>query len=98
MRVGMDESLAALGRLRRELVAGKRGDEVRGELDRVHELALRRPRMLSAPLDVHLQLARRERLDLDLADPRAVERVGGLGAERLDVEVVGAACPPPRRP
>ena len=37
-----------------------------------------------------LQLACRERLDLELADPRAVERVGGLCPERLDVEVVGA--------
>ena len=44
------------------------------------------------PSIVHLQLAGRERLDLELADTRAVERVGGLGAERLDVEVVGAAA------
>ena len=87
----MDESLAPLGRLRRELVARQGGDEVGRELDGIHELALRRPGMLAAALDRHLQLARRERLDLELADARAVERVGGLGPERLDVEVVGAA-------
>ena len=86
----VDEPLAPLGRLRRERVPGQRGDEVGGELDGVHELALRRPRMLSPPLDVHLQLPGRERLDLELADARPVEGVGGLGAERLDVEVVGA--------
>ena len=70
---------------------GQRGDEVGGELDRIHELALRRPWMLAPPLDVHLQLPGREGLDLDLADSRPVEGVGGLGAERLDVEVVGAS-------
>ena len=36
-------------------------------------------------------LARRERLDLELADPGAVERVGDLGAERLEVEMLRAA-------
>ena len=48
----MDEPLAPLGRLGREGVARQRGDEVGRELDRVHELALRRARMLAAPLDL----------------------------------------------
>ena len=42
------------------------------------------------PSMMHLQLPGGEGLDLDLADSRPVEGVGGLGAERLDVEVVGA--------
>ena len=40
-QVGVDEALAILGRLRREGVPRQRGDEIRGELDRVDELPLR---------------------------------------------------------
>ena len=85
----MDEALAFLGRLGRERVPRQRGDEVGRELDRVHELALRGPGMLADALDRDLKLTGGERLDLELAEARPVERVGELGAEGLDVEVVG---------
>ena len=41
-------------------------------------------------LDGESQLVRGERLVLDLPDPRAVERVREVGAEGIEVEVVGA--------
>ncbi len=68
---------------------GSDATKSRGELDRVHELSPCRPRMLAPARDMHLQLRGRERLDLELTDARSIEGVGGLGAERLDVEVVG---------
>ena len=36
-------------------------------------------------------LVRRERLDLELTDPGAVERVRRFGSELLEIEVVGSA-------
>ena len=87
----MDEALALLGRLRRERVAWERGDEVGGELDRVDELPLRGAGVRRAAADRDVDLRRVERLGLDLAGRGAVERVGELGAEALEVEVVGAA-------
>ena len=47
--------------------------------------------MGSATADRDAHLAGREGLDLELAEARAVERVGRFGAERLEVEVVGSA-------
>ena len=41
--------------------------------------------------DRHANGCRRERLDLELAEIRAVERVGDVGAERLEVEVLRSA-------
>ena len=70
---------------------GKRRDELRSELDRVHELALRRPGMCAAAAERDPHLEGGERLDLELAEAGAVERVRRLGAELLEVEVVGSA-------
>ncbi len=52
--------------------------------------ALRRPRVDADALDREPELVRGERLDLELAEPRPVERVGEVGAEGVEVEVVGA--------
>ena len=49
------------------------------------------PGMRRAAADRHGHPRRVERLRLDLAQLRAVERVGVAGAEALDVEMVGAA-------
>ena len=46
--------------------------------------------MLGAPVDGHDEARRGERLVVQLARGRAVERVRRLGPEALDVEVVGA--------
>ena len=86
----MDEALAPLGRLGREAVARKRGDHVGHQLERVHEPPLRRAGMDADAVDREHELVGRERLRLDLAEPGAVERVREVGAERVEVEVVGA--------
>ena len=78
--------------LGREPVAREAGDEVGGELDRVHELPLRRAGMRRAAADRDVDLGGVERLRLDLAELGAVERVGVLRPEPLEVEVLGAAC------
>ena len=66
-------------------------DEPRRRLDRVDELALGGAGMDADAVERHLQLDRRPRLVLDLADDRAVERVREVGPEGLEVEVVDAA-------
>jgi hypothetical protein len=85
----VDEALALLGALRRELPR-ERGDEVRGEADRVDEDVLRVAGVHGAPPEPHARLERRERLVLDLARGAAVERVRDLRPERLEVDVVDA--------
>ena len=87
----VDEPLSLLGRLGRERVARQRRDEVRRELDRVHELALGGAGMRRAAADRDEDLPGVERLGLDLAELGAVQRVGVPGAEALEVEVVRAA-------
>ena len=87
----VDEALAALGRLGRERVRGQARDEPRGRLDRVDELPFRGAGVDADAVEGHLQLDCRPGLVLDLADDRAVERVGEVGAEVREVEVVGAA-------
>ena len=82
----VDEPLTLLGRLRREAVARQRRDEIGGELDRVDEPALRGAWMDAVAADRHLGALRREGLRLELAEPRAVERVGDVGAEALELE------------
>ena len=42
-------------------------------------------------MDGHAHRRSGERLHLELAEIRAVERVGDVGAERVEVEVLGAA-------
>ena len=49
-------------------------------------------------LDRELELVRRERLHLDLAEARAVERVREVGAERRRDRSGPCPCRPPRRP
>ena len=70
--------------------AGSDIDELGRELDRVHELSLRGARMHRQPADRHPHRLRREGLDLELAEPGAVERVGDVGAERVEIEVLGS--------
>ena len=90
--VRVHEPLAALGRLGRERVGRQALDEARCELDRVHELALGAAGMDADAGERDLELDRRERLVLDLADDRPVDRVGEVRAEVLEVEVVGAVA------
>ena len=75
----------------------KREDELGRELHRVHELSLRRARMDREPADRDPHRSGREGLDLELAEVGAVERVRDVGAERLQIEVLGAPRRPPRR-
>ncbi len=87
----VDVALATFRRLRREAVLRQRHDELGRELDRVHELALRGSRMHREPVNRHADGLGRERLDLELAQPRAVERVRQVRAELVEVEVLGSA-------
>ena len=89
--VRVDVALAILGRLGREPVGRERSDELGRELDGVHELALRGAGMDREPVDRHAHRSRRERLDLDLAETRAVERVGDLRPESVEIEVLRPA-------
>ena len=89
---GVDETLAPLGRLGREASrAAATATNSAASLTAFTSLPFAVPGMGAAAPDRDAHLAGRERLDLELAEARAVERVGGLGAERLDVEVLGAA-------
>ncbi len=86
----VQETLAPLRRLGGKLAARQRGHEVGGELDRVHHAILRRAGMRADALDHHLDLIGGERLHLDLAEPGAVQRVGDIGPDDLEIEVIGA--------
>ena len=86
----VDVALPRLGRLRRQRARWQREDEHRPRLHRVHELSLRRPRMDREPADPDPHRSGRERLDLQLAEVGAVERVRDVGAERLQIEVLRA--------
>jgi hypothetical protein len=88
----MDEPLTLLGRLGREPVAGKLLEQPRGELDRVHHLPLRRPRMDAMAADADTHLGCGERLVVDPPDLGAVQRVGEVRSECVDVEVLDAAA------
>ena len=88
--VRMDEALAAGGGLGGETVGGKRRHDPSGEPERVDELARGLSRVHVDPLDGDRHLDGAERLVLELADLRAVDRVGAERAEPLDVEQGGA--------
>ncbi len=66
--LGMNESFAVLRRLRRELVAGERRDDVREQLERVDETTLRRAGMDAHAVDREDEPVGGERLGLDLAE------------------------------
>ena len=68
----------------------ERGDHVRHELERVDEPPLRGSRMDADALDREQQLVGGERLRLELSEAGAVERVGDVGAERGEIEMVGS--------
>ena len=87
----MDVALAAFGRLGRQVVRRQRENELRGELDGVHELVLRRTGVHGQPADRHAHRRGGERLDLELAEVGAVERVRDVRAESLEIEVLGAS-------
>ena len=84
--VGVDEALAPGGGLGRERVGGERGEDAGGKPRGVDELPVAKPGWMSTPCDGHGHLDRAERLVLELAELGAVERVGAVGAEALDVE------------
>ena len=94
---GVDVALASFGRLGREAVLREAAQDLRGELDRVHELALGPAGMDRAAADAHADLRAGERLGLQLARRRAVDGVGGRRAEALDREVDRRRARPPRR-
>ena len=91
--VRVHEALAALGRLGRERVGRKARDEPRRELDRVHEHALRRARDgRRRPWNVTFS-STAEKVSFSISPTTcAVERVGEVGAEAVEVEVVGAVA------
>jgi hypothetical protein len=86
----MDVTLSVLGRLGREPVGRQRHHELRGKLDRVYELALRGARMHRQTPDRHPHGLRGERLDLELAETRAIQGVGDVCTERVEIEVLRA--------
>ena len=79
--VRVDEALAALRRLGRERVLRQAREEVGGELDGFTIFPLAKPGWMLRPSKAIGIAGRRKRLVLDLAGRRAVERVGGRGAE-----------------
>ncbi len=87
--VRVQVGLAQLGGLGQELPRQPLHDRGR-HAHGVDELALGVPGVDVVPLDDHERRVRAERLVLDLGDVRAVEGVGVSGAERRDVEVLGA--------
>ena len=95
----VDEPLAAGGRLGREAVGGQRGDDLSGEPQRVDHLAGRAwPGWTSTPVTVSDRLVGGERLVLEPADVRAVERVGAQSAPKRSRSNSGARpARPPRR-
>jgi hypothetical protein len=76
-RQRVHEALATLGRLRREAIPRQAGDEVRSNLDGDRHPALGGTGMDAYPQEDHLNLQCPERLGLNLARGRAVDRVGG---------------------
>ena len=83
----VDEPLAAPTVVaRREPVERQRGEDPAGDRERVDELAGRPARVDVDAVHGEHDLARRERLVLQLPGLRAVERVGAARAEALDVE------------
>ncbi len=88
--VRVDVALPILRRLGRQPVRGKRADELGGELDGIHELALRRPGVHREPANRHSHGRRRERLGLELSERRSVEGVRDVRAEGVEVEVLRA--------
>jgi hypothetical protein len=83
--------LAPLRGLRREPILGDGQHQLGRELHGVHELVLRRPGMHREAADRHAYGRGRERLDLQLAEVGAVEGVGDVCTERLEVEALGPA-------
>ena len=69
---------------------GRARDDVCHQLERVHEPVLRRAGVDADAVDRQHELVRGEGLALDLAETGAVERVGEVGAECVEVEVVRA--------
>src|SRR5919197_1296114 len=86
----VDETFAPLRRFRRALIARQTLEQARAELDRVDHLSLRRAGVDAQALDADAHLRRGERLVVDPADLGAVERVGEVRTERVEVEVVDA--------
>ena len=83
--VGMDEPVAAVGPLGRQLL-GESGDDPRGEPQRVDELALCLARVDLDPADRDDRFDRAEALVLELAERRSVDCVRAARAESVDVE------------
>ena len=90
-RVGMHEALSSSVVSGDSSSRGRDATRSAASLTAFTSLPFARPGVLSAAPDRDLQLTRRERLDLELPETGAVERVGRLGTERLEVEVVRAA-------
>ena len=88
----MQKALLALGGLRRAGVFGQAIDDGGRDLDRVLHLALGKAGMGGDALDGDGGAIGRERLVLDMARGLAVDRVGEIGAEFLEVDLVDAAA------
>ena len=87
--VDVDEAPPPLGRLGGE-VRGQGGEQASGEPRGVDELARREAGVDLDAVDRHDHLGAGERLVLQLAHGRAVQRVGATRPETLDVEARGA--------
>ena len=83
---GMDETVPTRGRLGTQPVRRQRGHDLTRHAQGVDELAVGLTGMDVDAAHVNPDLNRREALVLDLAQIRAVQRVGEGGAKRLDVE------------
>ncbi len=86
----VDEALAPIGCLRRAGVLGKEADELRRQDEGVHHPTLRPSRVNGHPLDRDVRLVGREALTGHLAEPFSIERVGNVGGELLQAEVLDA--------
>ncbi len=90
--VRVNVPLTILRGLRGQPVRGKRADELGGELDGVHELALGRSGVHREAANGHAHRRCGERLGLQLSERRSVEGVRDVRAEGFDVEVLGTAA------
>ena len=88
----MQKTLLALGGLRRAGVFRQPVDDGGGDLDGVLHLALGEAGMGADALDGDGGAVGRKRLVLDIPGGLAVDRVGEIGAELLQVDLVDAAA------
>ena len=88
----MQKALLAFGGFRRAGVFGQAIDDGRGDLDRMLHLALGKTGMGADALDGDGGAVGGKRLVLDISGGFAVHRIGEVGAELFQVDLVDAAA------